>query len=155
MKSWSFVHIAGVAGVFVLGTFIGFAGGTQIVQNKAMPEQDLPVASSLLSSPVLYEWWASAKGTLTEKGDGYIILEQEGKQTRVELMNDALQSTSFARQLENAQGSFQSIQLKDIPLGSQLRGTVIVSGKGPQSRQSEQASHVLGVNFTLINEKIK
>lgn len=153
MKQWSFIPSAGVVAAFAFGTFIGFVGGMQIVRSKAIPEKDLPVASSLLTSPVLYEWWASAEGTLIEKKDDYIILEQEGEQTRIELMNGVSQRTSFSNSLDNVQELFGPVQLKDIPLGAQLRGTVYISGKEPRNQQSNQTNRVLGNDFVVLNEQ--
>lgn len=148
MKSWSLTHIIGVLAAFAFGTFIGFAGGTQIARNRAIQEQDLPVASSLLTSPVLYEWWGSFEGTLKEKTEGSVILEKDGQKMEIQVPPQ----TFFTKKTGAKPTDVTLLTLAQVEPGSRIRGIALVRKKG--SLRPEQKEDAMVGNSFSIEESI-
>ncbi|MDP2652212.1 MAG: hypothetical protein Q8O94_03680 [bacterium] len=142
------VIVSLVAGIFIGGILFFSPNSSKLLQESS-------VDVNLLANPVLYEWWASAQGIIVEKGEDYIVLDKNGQLLRVDVLSHPLQSTAFARAIGNQSPpeEFEHLSFEDIVTGMRLRGTVSVTAWKGEERVSEQASRVVGHDFTVLSEE--
>lgn len=142
------VLVSLVAGISIGGIFFFLPSSSKLLQESS-------VDINLLANPVLYEWWASAQGIIVEKGEDYIVLDKNGQLLRVEVLSHPLQSTAFARAIgsQSPPEEFEYLSFEDIVTGMSLRGTVSVTAWKGEERVSEQASRVVGHDFTVLFEE--
>lgn len=99
----------------------------------AIDESKLPVSLSLLTNPIVYEWRGSVKGKLAGKNDSVFTLVDE-RNNSIIITNlttgGGRFNTLFFNTIEDEQ---KRTTLKDIPIGSTLRGDFFIFKDGPNT----------------------
>lgn len=147
MNKSSFFIVGVALAAFLIGTFIGFNGGAQIARKKFLQEQNLPVVSSLLTSPVLYEWWASAEGVVKEKTANSMTLEKNGKTTEIIIMA----TTTFSKLKSPGSSEYVPVSFSELPIGTMVRGGVRVSKESFDGALSSVNDRVMGSSFVVVS----
>lgn len=97
------------------------APAPQIPPERTIKESESPVAFSVLQNPIVYEWRGSVSGTLTAKTDTSITLTDKGNSITISVDPNP-GGTQFLQKDPVKKDQGISIALKDIPIGSKLRG---------------------------------
>lgn len=94
-------------------------------------ESKLPVSIELLTNPIVYEWRGSVFGKITKKDEHTFTLVDE-KNNTITITdippNGSIFKTTF---INKADKLSKPLSLKDIPVGSTLRGEFFVWKTGP------------------------
>lgn len=87
---------------------------------QIISEDELPIGIDLLKNPIVYQWRGSVEGTLIAKDEESITLSSKGAKITIPLYAPSgKRRTPF----NNSKGE---VDLKDIPLGTNLRGDFFV-----------------------------
>lgn len=136
--------------------FLGLAGG--VVADRLMtppqktPSQevakpqtnlaDLPISLKLLQNPAVYEWRGSVTGKVVAKDEHTLTLENEkgNKITVTDLLPSGIGTfkTMYFKYLKKTDSRPTVLTLKDIPLGTTLRGEFFVFKNFPNTPVGSQ-----------------
>lgn len=96
-------------------------------------ESNLPISLSLLTNPIVYEWRGSIKGKMTVKDEHtFALIDDKGNSITITDLppNGGVFKTIF---LNKSDKPSRPLSLRDIPLGSVLRGEFFVFKDGPNT----------------------
>lgn len=100
---------------------------------QPIDESKLPISLSLLANPIVYEWRGSIRGKITSKDEHIFTLTDE-KGSSIQITDlppygSVFKTLFFNRVNDKEERTF----LKDIPLGSILRGDFFIFKGGPNT----------------------
>lgn len=122
---------------------------------KMISEDELPIGLSLLHNPIINQWRGAVEGILTAKDNKTITLENTKihKDAKITIPLNAPQSeekkpmTAFYNvKLAKYGKSSPEVDLKDIPLGTYLRGDFFVI-PWPNDKNK-----IVGSSFTIVDK---
>lgn len=145
--------------VLLLGIFAGFVFSAyfllppkQVEKSQACPqtpackvdEEKLPIGLTLLQNPVVYQWRGSVEGKLIGKDEHTFTLEDKNGY-KIDITDitptGEVFKTIFAKR---SNGIFIEVSLKDIPVGTILRGDFWVFKGGKNTS--------IGGRFEIVEE---
>lgn len=148
-------HFLPLVIVLVLGLVAGAFVTKMLLPSKStgpvkVADAKLPIATSLLTNPIVSQWRGSVEGVLTAKDENSItIADEEGNSLTVPLkVSDSKNMTLFYDRTSEASASADPrmpVELDLIKVGSYLRGDFFVVG-------GEDNSRIVGSSFTAIDQ---
>lgn len=138
--------------VVISSMVIGYLLGNVIPIEEKIPAKSLTVEKEFLSNPILYEWWASAEGIVTEKGENSITIENEGRELTMEVSVEDGRTQIFREEV-SAEGATPALAtLDEIRVGSRVRSGVAIARKGTAGIASEE-SVALATTLVILEEE--
>lgn len=121
-----------LVGIVIL--LVGFLSGfltKNLIQGRSTETSKLPIDSKLLQNPLVYEWRGSVKGKLVQKDENSFTLENDSG-NRITITNKMPTGEIFRTYFSELTipGPTQ-VELKDISLGTSLRGDFFIFKGGP------------------------
>lgn len=123
---------------------------------KMISGDELPIGLPLLKNPIISQWWGSAEGVLIAKDEQSITLSNVVKKAQIKIPLNAPQSlnekdnrepmTIFYNLKLAESGKDTRVQLKDIPVGTYLRGSFAVI------TWPDDKNKIVGSSFTIVEE---
>lgn len=117
------VLMAGLVLLLVTVASVSYYLGSNQPKEPMIKEATLPLPSSTLQNPLIYEWQGSVEGVLVEKNDQNFTLEKDGAKLTISIKKDY---TAFYKQ--GATGS-ANLGIKDVPDGATVRGIIWLASK--------------------------
>lgn len=119
---------------------------------KMISGDELPIGLSLLKNPIIDQWRGGIEGVLIAKDEKSITLSNKIKNSEITIPLNAPRSegdkpmTVFhSLKLANA-GKNSQVELKDIPVGTYLRGDFFVIP------WPDDKNKIVGSSFTIVEE---
>lgn len=97
-------------------------GGTSI------SEADLPVPVAILTNKVVPHWWGTLKGTVVEKTDTTVTIENAGDRLTIEVPQSVLINDTRLR--SGYPTKIIKMPLSQLPLGVQVEGSAFFEKNG-------------------------
>lgn len=130
--------------VLVLGYILGFITNTLtdiqinvpfLPKKPTIEESKLPVSSSVLTNPIVYEWRGSVKGKLTKKDEHtFTLVDNKGNSITITDTNVKGErgNIRFLDKVDDkALADTKVTTLSNIPIGSVLLGDFFIFKNGP------------------------
>ena len=137
------VFIAGIVFTVLIGSVIGFLLNDFITQKNF---KNLPIAQDALANPIFTQWTAAVDGTLMKKNGTTFTLSNRGGELTISIHNTL---TGFVALPASGSGTLQQYNINDIPLGSQLRGSVTIFPQTSGGLTNKTGEHIVGNAFTI------
>ncbi len=150
--------------ILLVGIFIGFflfsifAAGKPTTPSSPLSKQPVinsssssaqpaiqsyfPISTSLLTNPIIYEWQGSIEGKLVKVNpDSYVIQDNKGNNITIfyKTPSGGIWKTLFFNQTT---AGAKLITINQIPIGTTLRGSILILKGGP--------STPIGSSFSIV-----
>ena len=130
-----FPRIILLVSILLIGLILGFLTNRSLSPKASLLQDQsskdtLPIESTILQNPVVGAWRGEVAGKLTAKTDTSITISNDQGQSITIPIDPGAQGTKFINQSSITKGELNAmISLKDIPIGSKLRGDFFFLGK--------------------------
>ena len=131
---------------------IGYLLGNIVPLQEKVATADLTVQEEFLTNPIFYEWWASAEGTVIQKGKNSITIEKDGRRVQLLVSVEDGRTQVFRETQEANTATPANASYDDIVEGSYIRTGAAVARKGTLGIAGEE-NVALATTLVIISEQ--